>query len=218
MNISDFAVNRSRPQFAFLLLLMELLSAKSGTDHIEKRPLSVHICEPMFTADDAALVRHFEISLLENLCGRYNVSHGLPILGNSSSVHVASESSEVPSTLFWMPHCPKELYATVLESNWNSSNLSNIVILGNSFESITSSLMSDAEKLRLGRIFQAHSITRAALLPEYADDPYIFNNTAMHSFHPNAEQHPESSQFWHITEEERNALANAFPAPSVKTS
>ena len=214
MNIKDFAVNRSRPQFAFLLLLMELLSIDSRLEGEEKHSLTVHICEPMFTAEDAALVRHFEIFLLENFCGRYNVSHTLPVLGNCLQEPTTDESSEVPTTLFWMPHCPKELYATVLESNWSHRNLSNIIILGNSFEGITTSLMSEAEKLRLGRIFAAQTISRVTLLSEYSEDPYIFNNTAMHVFHPTAELHAEESQFWRISDEERNALANAFPSPS----
>jgi len=215
MGTKDFAVNRSRPQFAFLLLLIELLSMKLPPDGKEKMPLSVHICEPMFTADDAALVAHFGISLLENLCGRYNVSHPLPVLGSTSSHSDSTLSSDNSTTLFWMPHCPKELYATVLESNWSAQNLSNIIVIGNSFESITS-LVSETEKLRLGRIFASLKVAHVSMLPEYSDDPYIFNNTALHLFNERSEEFmSESSEFWKVSEEERLALSSAFSSPST---
>ncbi|KAK4264746.1 hypothetical protein QN277_025878 [Acacia crassicarpa] len=42
-------------------------------------------------------------------------------------------------TLFFMPHCPIMLYDNLLQENWKSSSLRNIVILGNSFDNYVSS-------------------------------------------------------------------------------
>jgi hypothetical protein len=36
-------------------------------------------------------------------------------------------------TLFFMPHCPFDLFANVLEENWMPTNLNKIIILGNNF-------------------------------------------------------------------------------------
>ncbi|KAI9114483.1 hypothetical protein K1719_014711 [Acacia pycnantha] len=42
-------------------------------------------------------------------------------------------------TMFFMPHCPVTLYDNLLQENWKSSLLSNVVILGNSFDNYVSS-------------------------------------------------------------------------------
>mmetsp|Transcript_15813 Transcript_15813/g.64604 ORF Transcript_15813/g.64604 Transcript_15813/m.64604 type:complete len:206 (-) Transcript_15813:2320-2937(-) len=36
-------------------------------------------------------------------------------------------------TLFFMPHCPRQLYNNVLQSNWKATQLSNVMIIGNKF-------------------------------------------------------------------------------------
>eukprot|EP01034_Spumella_vulgaris_P026250 gene26250-32796_t len=46
----------------------------------------------------------------------------------------------VGRTLFFMPHCPYRLYCNLLWQNW--SQLSNTVILGNSFQSYSDRRMS----------------------------------------------------------------------------
>lgn len=36
-------------------------------------------------------------------------------------------------TLFYMPHCGKQLYSNLLWANWSSRLLQNVVLFGNSF-------------------------------------------------------------------------------------
>lgn len=171
--------SRARAQFAFLLLLSELFHTAAGADN----KIQLAICEPMFTAQDAALARHLGIQLLENRSGRYSQLEPLPVASASSAPSSSALDVTASSgTLYWMPHCPKELYASLLHFNWNLSALNKTVIIGNSFADIVEGICPPAEKLRLGRIFAAHEISTASSLPNYADDPYIFNNTSVHLF------------------------------------
>ncbi|KAJ8903647.1 hypothetical protein NDN08_004749 [Rhodosorus marinus] len=41
--------------------------------------------------------------------------------------------SAASPTLFFMPHCPRQLYNNVLQSNWKATQLSNAMIIGNKF-------------------------------------------------------------------------------------
>lgn len=51
-----------------------------------------------------------------------------------SSNEEGKRKAESP-TVFFMPHCPLALYNNVLKSNWNPSALSQLIIIGNSFDS-----------------------------------------------------------------------------------
>jgi hypothetical protein len=219
MESTDFSVKRSRPQFAFLLLLMDLANSSNNIVEGKKKLVSTGICEPMFSSQDAALARHFEISILENHCGRYSVLNDFPILKTDHSNAILQSSIDKSetcgTTLFWMPHCPKELYATLLESNWFSTHLSKLIIIGNSFADIVTAPTSESEQLRLGRIFAASKIAHITPLPEYIEDPYIFNNTSIHVFKHDPEQHGESSDFWTISGEEKKSLEDSMPKSPI---
>lgn len=198
--------SRARAQFAFLLLLTEFFQAASGAGHKLQRA----ICEPMFTAQDVALARHFGIQLLENRSGRYSQLEPLPLASPSSSQ--SSSTSDIVSssgTLYWMPHCPKELYASLLHFNWNLSALNKTVIIGNSFADIVEGICPPAEKLRLGRVFAAHEVSTAASIPNYAEDPFIFNNTSVHLFSAT------SDTPWTIPAEETASLEQCLNDPSM---
>lgn len=102
-------------------------------------------------------------------------------------------------TLFYMPHCAKELYNNLLWANWSPS-LSKLVILGNSF-----SHMMDSQPFR--QFCQNWSyISKAAFLVEeysvkncfkYND---IFNDTAVHIF-PKTKITCLQEEFWSSREE-----------------
>lgn len=207
----DFSVTRSRPQFAFLLLLLDLIQSGRSEHEKDKLKLSIGICDPLFTPGDAALARHFGFEILENLCGYYSASCPLPALINSSSPQSSlneDDDSSKGGMLCFMPHCPKELYASLLDANWTPQNLSKLVVIGNSFESITSSPSAEVEKLRNGRIFAADRVQKLATFPDY-DDPFIFNNTAIHTFEK-ASLIEHDDAFWSVTEKERDALKSVL--------
>lgn len=74
----------------------------------------VDIYEPRSTTLDEEVANYYNITTVENRNGLYP---------NSKEEYV----------LYYMPHCPYRLYNNVIWSNWEQ--LSNICILGNSFES-----------------------------------------------------------------------------------
>jgi uncharacterized protein YejL (UPF0352 family) len=170
----------------------------------------------MLTAEDIAMINHFQISVLENTCGRYSISEPLPIaIKTTNGISDRPHDEEAGITVFWMPHCPKELYAAVLRANWSPTSLSRIIIIGNSFHNIISSLPSETDRVTLGRVFAAGPISSVFPLPEYSDDPYIFNNTCVHTFHPSSEKYSPTDPFWTIPEEEELALAKCFGGGSL---
>ena len=80
---------------------------------------SVRIFDPLMTDIDWAVADEYGFYRLENLCGKYRVNE--------------QRQDEIPSRiLFFMPHCPRQLYNNVLWSNWDV--LERILVLGNSFE------------------------------------------------------------------------------------
>ena len=48
--------------------------------------------------------------------------------------HSSAELRVAKSTLFFMPHCPRQLYANVVSANWGADALQRVALLGNSFE------------------------------------------------------------------------------------
>lgn len=96
----------SRYQLALLYLLKENYN------------VNVKIYDPVFTKNEFDVLNDFGFEILtENHEGKYNVKHidGL--------------------TLFYLPHCPKQLTNNLLWCNW-SLKLSNCIIISNSFHKI----------------------------------------------------------------------------------
>lgn len=97
----------SRHQFALGHLLQEKLSAKS-----------VKYSDPCFTTGDIKTLETFNIEVLKENCeGKY--------LCKSDYI-----------TIFYLPHCPKQLVNNLLWKNWTSQQLRNLVLITNSFETI----------------------------------------------------------------------------------
>jgi len=134
----------------------------------------VSLFDPAFSLEEKAMLLRLECGVIaQNEEGKHQV--------------------DAP-TLFYMPHCAKELYNNLLWANWSPS-LSKLVILGNSF-----SHMMDSLPLR-----QFHNnwnyISKAGpLVEEYGvkncfrfND--IFNDTAVHIF-PKTKMQRLHEQFW----------------------
>ncbi len=78
---------------------------------------SVTAYDPAFTGFERQFLRHLGISVLSvNKEGRIKASEG--------------------RTVFYLPHCPKQLTDNVLRANWNRDALSRVVLIGNSFSAI----------------------------------------------------------------------------------
>lgn len=97
----------ARAQAALIPLLRAMLPACT----------SLEAYDPVFEEDDAAVLRELGCRVLPE--------------------HEVSGRRVDAVTLFYMPHCDAELYNDLLDANWSSAAICNVVIIGNSFEHMT---------------------------------------------------------------------------------
>ncbi|XP_078363059.1 SRR1-like protein isoform X2 [Oculina patagonica] len=141
----------ARYQFAFLLLLKELLQLTG----------LCFIYEPHFSQDDKIVVKEFGSSLIE---------------------HNEEGKRKVESlTLFFMLHCGKPLYNSVLWANWGPG-LSNVVILGNRFTSYQERLPSRQLRDEAPYIYNILPYMIETPIPNTFHHSDIFNDSAVHWF------------------------------------
>lgn len=141
----------ARYQFAFLLLLRELLKI-SGL---------CFIYEPHFSQDDKVVVEEFGCSLIDhNEEGKRRVED---------------------LTLFFMLHCGKPLYNSVLWANWGLG-LSNVIILGNRFTSYQERIPSRKLREEASYIYNILPYTRETPIPNTFHHSDIFNDSGIHWF------------------------------------
>jgi hypothetical protein len=94
---------KSQYQFALVLLLRSLLQI----------PGQIYIYDPILNVVDKDVV----------------IACGCTLVQNNEEGKRKVERK----TLFFMPHCGRQLYSNVLWANWSPSLLQNVVIFGNSF-------------------------------------------------------------------------------------
>lgn len=130
------------------------------------------IYDPILSKNDTTILQHFKCTqLVENCEGKYNVAK---------------------TTLFYMPHCPKQLSNNLLWSNWGL-NLTHCLILSNSFNTIVENTTK--------RLLHSNAFYITKILPYCTELPVIntfkfyeiFNDTALHIF-PNL--HLISDDLW----------------------
>ncbi|CAH3110555.1 unnamed protein product [Pocillopora meandrina] len=141
----------ARYQFAFLLLLRELLKI-SGL---------CFIYEPHFSQDDKVVVEELGCSLIDhNEEGKRRVEN---------------------LTLFFMLHCGKPLYNSVLWANWGLG-LSNVIILGNRFTSYQERIPSRKLREEASYIYNILPYTSETPIPNTFHHSDIFNDSGIHWF------------------------------------
>lgn len=90
---------------------------------IVKEKFDIHkikFYDPALSANDKIILESLKHEILsENKEGKYSVAH--------------------ITTLFYLPHCPKQITNNLLFSNWNIERLKNLVLICNSFKSIIES-------------------------------------------------------------------------------
>ena len=163
-------------QLVFLKCLVKILGLE---DSLTRK--SVLVFDPVHTKCEESIIQElgFECAAkANNLEGKYSL-----------------KDEDYSGTLFYLPHCPKQLTNNILWANWQPELLGSaspecpddrsqhgIYILGNSFESITSSLPDRILKERLEYILLSSSYvfeTKVDNCFKYSD---IFNDTSLHSF------------------------------------
>ena len=120
----------ARYQLALALLLRETLLGVSAADAAPPPPTAgggaaLDVYDPVLSEAEVAFAR-------ARGCG-------LPARNEEGRRPV-----EVLRTLFFMPHCGRQLYANVVAANWGGEALGRVLILGNSFAAYADAL-TDAQ-------------------------------------------------------------------------
>eukprot|EP00037_Helgoeca_nana_P021627 m.218566 g.218566 ORF g.218566 m.218566 type:complete len:293 (-) comp25712_c0_seq1:102-980(-) len=85
-------------------------------------------------------------------------------------------------TVFFMPHCGKELYDNLLWANWTVPHLAAVVILGNSFAFYVENAIGDELKKTTRYLAAACGCATEVVLENPVAPSAAFNNTSVHHF------------------------------------
>lgn len=160
----------SRFQLAYILLIKEHFKIKSAS-----------FSDPIFSTQEILLLQSLNcLVIAENLEGKYQV-----------------ENEDV--TIFYLPHCPKQLTNNILWKNWGTQ-LENIILIGNSFDSLISSTPERVLKSNADFILKINPFVREFFLENNFKYSDIFNDTSIHIFPKDKIENLEI-EFWeNITE------------------
>ncbi|KAE9617190.1 hypothetical protein Lal_00034745 [Lupinus albus] len=104
------------------------------------------------------------------------------------SINEHGKREAVKPTMFFMPHCEAELYNNLLQANWKPKPLSNMVLLGNSFEEYEehASLCKNSPVLNsMEHILAIRRFTHEIKIQKISDDYYnAFHDSSWHFFSP----------------------------------
>ena len=192
LGIGSFTLNKEAEyQLIFLRCLAEVLGLK--TDSEQK---SVLVFDPIHTKNEQKIIRQLGFDLMpmeQNLEGKYSL-----------------KEEKMSGTLFYLPHCPKQLTNNLLWANWDRQTIASIdpansvdnsvrglYILGNSFERLTSSLPDRILKESAEYILIASKYAKETKIENCFKFSDIFNDTSLHSF-PIHNLPPSSDPMWKI--------------------
>ncbi|XP_064482557.1 SRR1-like protein [Ornithodoros turicata] len=85
-------------------------------------------------------------------------------------------------TLFYMPHCGKPLYNSVLWANWRKESLRNVIIFGNSFSNIWTTHLERHLNERLSYLVRVKPAVKEFDIENVFRFTDIFNDQALHTF------------------------------------
>lgn len=133
------------------------------------------IYDPLFTSVDIAALEELKFHILENNEeGKRNVQRG---------------------TVFFMPHCGKELYNNLLWANWSPVSLPLCIIIGNSFSTIVQNIPSRILKEHYEFIYLAKGLFKEYPLETLVEYNDIFNDMSIHVISRDRLDQEESG-FW----------------------
>lgn len=129
----------------------------------DKYNVTIFVHDPIFYEQEKEILKSFGLIILdENKEGKYT-------------------SKIDTTTVFFLPHCPKQLTNNLLWSNWNL-NLKNCIIIANSFNNIVDDIPKHSLIENCGYLLKILPYT--VELPIINTFKYfdVFNDTAIHVF------------------------------------
>ncbi|KAK0412005.1 hypothetical protein QR680_005975 [Steinernema hermaphroditum] len=125
------------------------------------QPPSSSCQDPVMSCDEIEYLRRIEVETP-------------PVDDLSKSVEELRDGDVV---LFFMPHCGHALYNNLLWSNWSSSALRNLVIIGNDF---TKMMVLQKHEKEIEALLKFREIANVIAFPAFIED--AFSDTAVTSF------------------------------------
>ncbi|XP_012161718.1 SRR1-like protein [Ceratitis capitata] len=98
-------------------------------------------------------------------------------------------------TLFYLPHCPNCLTNNLLWSNWRPHQMKNLVLINNSFESLSLSKPERWLRLDSGYILDILPYAKEFQLEDDYETHNVFNDLSVHVF-PLTSLPAEKDSFW----------------------
>lgn len=141
---------------------------------------SIEVFDPIFNNSDKAILSELKLVLLSENCEGKRTQN----------------SNEV--TLFFLPHCPRELSNNLLYSNWDPFLLQNCIIYANSFEKVR---INTPRRFLTNYhyILQTENIVSESTVVNNFHFPDIFNDLSIHTFHCD-QLNSLPSSFWDCPE------------------
>lgn len=159
----------ARHQLAFIRCLKEELGFNGSIEYFD--PV---FCEVVV----GVLERLGGVVLRENCEGKYSADVG---------------------TLFYLPHCPKQISNNLLWRNWSKHTLDKVFLIGNSFAGIIGNSPKRFLEQNAQFILKAEDFCREIPLDNTFKHTDIFNDTSLHYFDKTIfSDKPEN--FWESTE------------------
>lgn len=142
----------SRFQLAYILLIKEHFNIKSAS-----------FSDPIFSSQEKLLLESLNCQVItENLEGKNQIENN-------------------NKTIFYLPHCPKQLTNNILWKNWGL-HLKDIILIGNSFDSLISLTPERILKSNAEFILKINPFVRELHLENNFKYSDIFNDTSIHLF------------------------------------
>lgn len=138
--------------------------------------------DPVLSSGEKQLLETLQYEVLtENSEGKYSVQH---------------------PTIFYLPHCPKQITNNLLFSNWNSDSIRNLKIICNSFKSIIETTPERFLRPSAHYILEINPYVNELEIDNNFRFSDIFNDFSLHTFPPDKlskapaivwENHPQPS-------------------------
>lgn len=129
----------------------------------EKYQLSgIKFFDPIFTKEEQEILKKLNFEVLTD---------------NKEGKYIAQSS-----TLFFLPHCPKQITNNLLWINWLPENLKNLTLICNSFSTIIESTPERFLKPNANYIIDINTYTDEHQLDNCFKFTDIFNDTSIHTF------------------------------------
>lgn len=165
-------------------------------DIFEEKQIKEVICLGIGRISDCVIAKHqlAFISLITEQFKLKSVKFFDPIISEqekevfeSLNYQVLTENKEgkyqaTHHTLFYLPHCPKQLTNNLLWANWNPENLKNIVLISNSFKNIIEETPERLLRPNAHYILEINQFTKESEIENCFKFEDIFNNFAIHQF------------------------------------